>query len=154
MVLLCILSISSWSLLSLLGSLLFLFFIVLIFGWNVPLIYPIFLKRSLVLPLLLSLVYFYALFIKEDLLVSPCYSLECCISCMYLSLSPFLFTSLLSSAICKSSSDNHLAFLLFFFLGMVLFVASCTILWTSMHSSLDTLFTRSNSLNLFVTSTA
>ena len=38
----------------------------------------------------------------------------------------FLFTSLLSSAICKASSDNHFAFLHFFSLGMVLITASCT----------------------------
>ena len=39
-------------------------------------------------------------------------------SWVYLSLSPFLFTSL-SSAICKASLDNHFAFLHFFFFGMV-----------------------------------
>jgi len=38
----------------------------------------------------------------------------------YLSLSPLIFTSLLSSAVCKASSDNHFAFLHFFFFGMVL----------------------------------
>ena len=36
------------------------------------------------------------------------------------SLSPLAFTSLLSSAICKASLDNHFAFLHFFFWGMVL----------------------------------
>ena len=40
-------------------------------------------------------------------------------SCVYLSLSLLLLTSLLCSAICKSSSDNHVAFLHFFFFGMV-----------------------------------
>ena len=35
----------------------------------------------------------------------------------------------------KISSDNHFAFLLFFFFRMVLFAASCTILQTSVHSS-------------------
>ena len=59
-------------------------------------------------------------------------------SCMFLSLSPLLFT-FLSSAICKASSDNHFAFLLFFFFWMVLFTISCTILWTSVHSSSDIL---------------
>ena len=42
-------------------------------------------------------------------------------------------------AICKASSDNHFAFLHFFFLDMVLVTASCTILWTSICSSLGTL---------------
>ena len=37
---------------------------------------------------------------------------------------------------------------------MILFAASCTILWSSVHSSLCTVFTRSNLLNLCVTSTA
>ena len=104
-----------------------------------------------------------------------------------------------TSAICKASSDNPFAFLLFIFFGMALFAASCTILfgegngnplqcsclenprgggawwaavygvaqswtrlmqlsssstilWTSVHSSSGTLFTRSNPLNLFITS--
>ena len=41
----------------------------------------------------------------------------------------------LFSAICKASSDNHFAFLHFFFLGMVLIPASCTMSQTSIHSS-------------------
>ena len=73
---------------------------------------------------------------------------------MYLSLSPLLFTPLCSSTVSKVSSDNHFAFLLFFFFGMVLFAASCTILWTSVHGSSGSLSTRSNLFNLFVTSTA
>ena len=68
--------------------------------------------------------------------------------------SPLLFGSLLSSDICKVSSGNHLAFLPFFFCGMVLLTASYTILQTSVHSSSGILFTRSNPLNPFVTSTA
>ena len=42
-----------------------------------------------------------------------------------ISLSPLPLTSLLSSAICKASSDNHFAFLHFFFFGMVLVTVSC-----------------------------
>ena len=53
---------------------------------------------------------------------------------VYLSFSPLPFTSLLFSAICKASSDNHFAFLQFFFLGMILITASCTVLQTSAHS--------------------
>ena len=37
--------------------------------------------------------------------------------------------------------------------GMILFSASYTILWASINSSLGTLFTTSNPLNLFITST-
>ena len=59
-------------------SLPFLSFIVPIFGWNVPLRFPVFLKRSLVFPFLLFSSFF-ALFIGEGPLVSPCYSLELCI---------------------------------------------------------------------------
>ena len=38
----------------------------------------------------------------------------------YLSFSPLLLASLLFTAICKTSSDSHFAFLHFFFLGMIL----------------------------------
>ena len=72
---------------------------------------------------------------------------------IYLSFSHLPFTSLLFSGICKTSSDNYFAFLHFFFLGMVLITASCTMSWTFIHSSSGTQSIRSNPLNLFVTST-
>ena len=100
---------------------------------------------------------------------------------LYLSFSPLLFASLLFTAICKASPDNHfpfshsfthflqllffsqlflrfpkttiLPFLYSFFLGMVLITASCTMLQTFIHSSSGTLSIRFNPLNLFVTST-
>ena len=73
-----------------------------------------------------SLVFFYlfALITEEGFLISPCYSLELCI---LLGIS-FLFTSCLSIAICKASSDSHFAVLHFFFMGMVLIPVSCTML--------------------------
>ena len=43
------------------------------------------------------------------------YSLELCILLVKLSLSPLPYTSLLFSAICKASPDNHFACLHFFF---------------------------------------
>ena len=46
------------------------------------------------------------------------------------------------SPICKASSDNHFAFLQFFFLEMVLTTASCTMSQTSFHSSSGTLSIR------------
>ena len=52
---------------------------------------------------------------------------------------PFLFCLSLFSAVCKASSNNHSAFLHFFFLGMVLTTASCTMPQTSVHSSSGTL---------------
>ena len=67
---------------------------------------------------------------------------------------PFLlFLSLLFifTAICKASSGNHFTFLHFFFLGMVLITASCTMSWISVHSFFRHSI-RSNPLNLFVIS--
>ena len=55
------------------------------------------------------------------------------------SFSPLPFTTLLFSAICKASSDNHFAFLHFFFGGKVLITTSCTMLQTSVHNSSGTL---------------
>ena len=57
---------------------------------------------------------------------------------MYI-LSFLLCFSLLFSTICKTSSDNHFAFLHFFSFGMILFTTSCTMLRTSVHSSSATL---------------
>ena len=45
--------------------------------------------------------YFFALIAEEGFLISPCYSLEFCFKCLYLSFSPLLFASLLFIAICK-----------------------------------------------------
>ena len=96
--------------------------------------------------------HFFALIAKECFLISPCYSLEFCIQMGYRSFFPLPFTSLFFIAVCKASSDNHFAFLHFFFLRMILITASCTMSWTSVHSSSGTLSNRSNPLNLFVTS--
>ena len=60
---------------------------------------------------------------------------------IYLSFSPWLLASLLFTAICKASSGSHFAFLHFFFLGMILVPVSCTVSWTSIHSS-SSLFIR------------
>ena len=92
----------------------------------------IFLKRSLVFPILLF---------SEGFLFFPCYSLEFCIQMgicllLLLSCSPLPFASLLFIDICKASSDNHFAFFHFFFFEMVLITASCTV--SSVHSPLGT----------------
>ena len=80
-------------------------------------------------------------------------SLHSAFRCLYLFFSPLPFPSLLFTAICKASTDNHCALLHFFFLGMVLITASYTMSWTSIHSSSGTLSIWFNPLNLFVTST-
>ena len=69
----------------------------------------------------------------------------------YLSLSTLLFASLLSPVIRKTSSDNHFAYLHFFFIWMVLVNAFCTVLQTSVCSSSGTLSARPNPLIQFVT---
>ena len=83
--------------------------------------------------------YFFALINEEGFPISPCYFLELCIQMGISFLFYFVFIFFLFSAICKPSSDNHFAFLHFFFLRMVLIPASCTISQTSVHSSLGTL---------------
>ena len=103
-----------------------------IFAWNIPLVSLIFLERSLVFPILLfsSLSLHWSLF---AILWNSAFKW------VYLSFSPLPLASLLYSAICKASSDSHFAFLYFFFLGMVLITASCTMSWTSIHCSSGTL---------------
>jgi len=97
-------------------SLPLLSFMVPIFAWIVPLLSLIFLKRSLNF----SHSIVFPLFVCSDHLGRLCYlslpffetlhSDEC--------IFPFLLCLyLLFSAICKASSDNHFAFLHFFFLG-------------------------------------
>ena len=133
-------------------SLPFLSFIEPIFAWNVPLVSLIFLNRS---RLYHSIVFL--LFLCTDYLGSLSYPLAILWNSAFkwvsLSFSPLPFTSCLFSAICKASSNNHFAFLHFFFLGMVLVTASCTVSETSIHSSSGTLPIRSNPLNLSATST-
>ena len=130
----------------------FLSFIEPIIAWKFPLVTLIFLKRSLVFPILL----FSSISLHWSLRKVSYLSLlffRILHSNGYLSFYPLPFASLLFIAICKASSDNHFAFLHFFFLGMVLITDSCTMSQTSIHSSSGTLSIRSNPLNLFVTST-
>ena len=129
----------------------FLSFIVPILAWIVPLISPIFLKRSLVFPFYC----FPPLHFTAHLIIPSYLSLVfsgTLHSVWYLSLSPSSFTSLLSSVI-YSLLRQPLCFLHSFFLGVVLVTASCIILQTFIHSSSGILSTRSNPLNLFITST-
>ena len=138
-----------------LRSLLFLSFITPILVWNVLWIPPVFLKRSLVFPLLLfSSISFHCSVKKAlSLLAILCNS---ALSWMYLSLSPLLFTSLLSSDICKASCNQittlpscfsfSLEWFFFFFLPPVQYYSSLSIVLQAHW--------RINPLNLFIISTA
>ena len=97
--------------------------------------------------------YFFSLITEEGFLISPCYSLELCIQMSISFLFSFALHFSFFHSCCKASSDNHFAFLYFFFLGVVLIPASCTMSQTSVHSSSGTLSIRSNPLNVFVVST-
>ena len=125
----------------------FLSFIVLIFAWNVPLVYLIFWKRSMVFPILLFFSISLHWSLRKAFLSFLAILWNSAFKWVYLSFSPLPLASLLFSAVCKASSDNYFAFLHFFFLGMVLVTASCTVSWTSVHSSSGTLSIRSNPLN-------
>ena len=93
----------------------FLSFIVPFFAWNDPLVTLIFLKKSLVFPILL----FSSISLRWSLrklflsLLAIVWDSE--FKWVHLSVSPLPLTSLLLPAICKASSDNHFAFLHFFF---------------------------------------
>ena len=120
------------------GSIPFLSFTVPIFVWNVPLVSLIFLKKISSLILLFSSISLHWS-LRKSLVSLLAILLNSIFKWVYLSFSPLPFVSLLFSAICKASSNNHYVFLHFFFLGMVLITASCTMSWTSMGSSSSTL---------------
>ena len=88
------------------------------------LISPVFLKRSQVFCILLFFFFSYISLhcsLKKAFLSLLAILGNSTFSWVHLSLSPLPFISLLSSAMCKVSSDNHFAFFLhFFFFGMVL----------------------------------
>ena len=128
----------------------FLSFIEPIFAWNVPLVSLIFLKISLVFPILLFSSSSFHWPLRKAFLSLLAILWNSAFRWVCLSFSPLLFTSLLFPALCKASSDSHFAFLHFFFLGMIFIPVSCTMPWTSVHSSSGTLSIRSSPLNLFL----
>ena len=131
----------------------FLSFIEPIFAWNVPLVSLIYLKTSLVFPILLfsSISLYWSQ--RKAFLPLPAIPWNSAFKWVYLSFSPLLFSCLLFTAIYKASSDSHFAFLHFFSMGMVLIPVSCIMSGTSVHSSSGTLSIRSSPLNIFLTST-
>ena len=131
----------------------FLSFTETIFAWNIPLVSLIFLKRSLVFPILLfssvslhdcwgRLSYLSLLFFGTLHSNGYIFLILLCFLLLFLSQ---LFVRLPQTAI--------LLFLHLFFLGMVLIPVFCTMSGTSVHSSSGTLSIRSSPLNLFLTST-
>ena len=131
-------------------ALLFLFFIVPILAWNVPLISPILWKKHLVFPILLFCSTSLHCAFKNDL-SHLAILWNSTFSWVYLYLYPLLSASLLSSAVCQASSDNQLLSFLFLCEGF----CHCPLsnIWTSVYNSSGTLSTRSHPLNLFITST-
>ena len=96
----------------------FLSFVEPIFTWNIPFVSLIFLKRSLVFPFLLFSSIYLHWSLRKAFLSLLAILWNSAFKWVYLSFSPLSFTSLLFIAVCKTSSDNHFAFLHFFFLGM------------------------------------
>ena len=95
-------------------SIQFLSFIEPIFAWNFPLVSLIFLKRSLVFPILLFSSISLRWLLSKVILTHLSILWKSAFKWVYLSFYPLPFTSLLLIAICKPSSDNHFAFLHFF----------------------------------------
>ena len=127
-------------------SILFQVFIEPIFAWNVPLVSLIFLKRSLVFPILLfsSISLHWSLWKTFSSLLAILWNSA--FKWVYLSFSPLPLASLLFSAICKASSDNHFAILHFFRGGDGFDHCPLYNVRTSIHSSSGTLSIRSNPL--------
>jgi len=107
----------------------FLSFFVPTFAWNFPLAFLIFLKRTLVFPILLF----------SSLCIVYLRSLSC-LSLLFFgilhsdgSIFPFLFylSLLFFSQLCVRPPQTTI--LHFFFLRIFLITASCTMLWTSVH---------------------
>ena len=102
----------------------FLSFIKPIFAWNVPLVSLIFLKRSLVFPILLFSSIYLHWSLRKTFLSLLAILWNSAFRCLYLSFSPLVFASLLFTAICKASSDSLFAFFHFFNMLLLLLLLS------------------------------
>ena len=118
---------------------------------NVPLVSLIFLKRSLVFPILLFSSISLHWSLRKAFLPLLAILWNSAFKWLYLSF-PFLLclSCLFFSQLFVRSLQTTI--LPFFSMGMVLIPVSCTMSWTSVHSSSGTLSIRSNPLNLFFTS--
>ena len=93
----------------------FLSFIVPIFAWNAPLVSLIFLKRSLVFPILLFSSISLHQSLRKAFLSLLAILWISAFRWLYLFFSPLPFASLLFTVLCKASSDSHFPFLHFFY---------------------------------------
>jgi len=89
-----------------------------IFAWNVPLVSLIFLKRSLVFPILLFSSISLHWSLRKAFLSLLAIFWNSAFRCLYLSFSPLLFTSLLFIAICEASQTAILLFCISFPWGL------------------------------------
>ena len=87
---------------------------------------PVFLRRSLVFPILLFSISLHCS-LKKAFSSLLAILWNSAFKWVFLSFSPLLFASLLFTAICTASPDNHFSFLNFSLLGMVLIPVSCTV---------------------------
>ena len=130
----------------------FLSFIEPIFAWQIPLVSLIFLNRSLVFP-----IYCFPLFLCIDHWGRLSYFSFLFFGTLHSNeyIFPFLLclSHLFYSQLYVRPPQTTILPFHFFILGMALIIASCTMSWTSIHSSSGTLSIRFNPLNLSVTST-
>ena len=117
----------------------FLSFIVPIFAWNVPLVSLIFLKRSLVLSILLFSSTSLNRSWRKAFLSLLAILWTSAFQWVYLSFLLWLLLLLFSQLFVRPLQDNYFAFLHFFFFRMVLITASCTMSRTSIYGSSATL---------------
>ena len=99
-----------------------------IFAWNGPLVSLIFLKRSLVFPILLFSSIFLHWSLRKAFLSLLAVLWNSAFRWVYFSFSPLLLAFLFSQLFV---SPPQTSILHFFFLGMVLITASCTMSWNS-----------------------
>ena len=130
----------------------FLSFIEPIFAWNVSLVSPIFLKRSLVFHILLFSSISLHWSLRKAFLSLLVILWNSAFKWVYLSFSPLLFASLFTD-ICKASSDSHFAFCISFSWGWSwsLSPEHCHKSPSIVHQALC--LSDSNPLNLFLIST-
>ena len=118
----------------------FLSFIVPVFAWNVPLVSLIFLKRSLVFPILLFCPISFHWALRKAFLSLLALLWNSAINWVYLSFSPLPLASLLFSGLSLvRPPQTSILPVCHSVLGMALITASCTMSQTSIHSSLGTL---------------